>query len=418
MDRGIELVHLDAIGDVDAEVCGVRQNMRTLFGAERARAVRAYHRTYPEYAPSDLVDLRFLAGELGIERLWVKDESSRFGLNAFKVLGGTYCIGTEVARRAAAAGAPLEELSLGALLAPGTRTAVGRLTFATATDGNHGRGIAWTARRLGHDCVVRMPHGTSPERLENIRCLGADVEITPWNYDETSRRLRALSAERGWVLVQDSSWEGYEEIPLHVMQGYLTMGDEISQQLSDTGEERPTHVFVQAGVGSMAAAIVAFFADLYVDDPPVFAVVEPNRADCIFQTARSADGMLHEVTGALDTMMAGLACGVPSRLAWEVFERYVEFYASIPDYVAATGMRVLGAPLPGDPRIISGESGASAVGFAIELLTDPDCGDARERLGLDEHARVLCISTEGATDRANYRHVVWEGGMPRHSLGA
>ncbi|MGN0034895.1 MAG: diaminopropionate ammonia-lyase [Coriobacteriales bacterium] len=420
MDTHIRLVGCECIGDVEAQVAGRRTSLLELFGTGQAERVRAYHRTYPEYAPTSLVDLRHLADHLGLGRLWVKDESSRFGLDAFKVLGGTYCLGNVIARRLERAGvvAEGEPLSLGALLSPRAREATGRLVFATTTDGNHGRGIAWTARRLGQPCVVRMPRGTRPERLENIRRLGADVSISSQNYDETSRALRAEARERGWVLVQDSSWEGYEQMPLWIMQGYLTMGAELVEQLADAGEEGPTHVFLQAGVGSMAAAMAAFLTDAYRDDPPCLVVVEPDRADCVFRTAQAADGMLHEVGGALDSMMAGLACGVPSRLAWEVFGRFVPFYVSMPDYVAATGMRVLGAPLPGDERVVSGESGASAAGLVCELMRDPTCVGLRERLGLDAHSRVLCISTEGATDRENYRRVVWGGAVSREEGGA
>ena len=377
-----------------------------LFGIEAAARARAYHETYPEYAPTELVRLDHLADHLGIERFWVKDESSRFGLNAFKVLGGTYCIGSLLMRKMGREG---EEMTFDKVSSEDTRRALGEVVFATTTDGNHGRGIAWTAARLGYRSIIRMPKGTRPERLENIRKLGADASITDLNYDETSFALRELAQERGWMLVQDSAWEGYEEVPTQIMQGYLTMGAEILEQL---GGERPTHVFLQAGVGSMAAALAAFFRDSFRDDPPFTVIVEPDRADCLYQTARAADGELHIVGGALDSMMAGLACGVPSTLAWEVLERCADAFVSMPDWVAANGMRVLGAPLLGDKRVISGESGAATSGLVASALATAGLREVAEQLHLDAGSRVLCISTEGATDTENYRRVVWEGLCP------
>lgn len=384
---------------------GIERHLSS-FGVRVAAGTLAYHATYPEYAPTELVRLDRLADHLGIGRLWVKDESSRFGLNAFKVLGGTYCIGSLLMRML---GQGNGEMTFERLASEEMRRALGEVVFATTTDGNHGRGIAWTAARLGHRSVVRMPRGTRPERLENIRKLGADASITDLNYDETSLALRELARERGWTLVQDSAWEGYEEIPTWIMQGYLTMGAEILDQL---GGERPTHVFLQAGVGSMAAALAAFFHDAFRDDPPFTVIVEPDRADCLFRTARAADGELHTVGGALDSMMAGLACGVPSTLAWEVLERCADAFVSMPDWVAANGMRVLGAPLPGDRRVISGESGAATSGLVASVLASGDLREVAGQLRLGTGSRVLCISTEGATDTGNYRRVVWGGLHP------
>ncbi len=373
-EREIQLVQRTAGGEIPP-----------LFGPAVAEEVRAFHRSLPGYAPTPLVELRALAARLGLGALYVKDESKRFGLNAFKGLGGSWCLHRYLAEHP------------------------GKHTFVTATDGNHGRGIAWSAARLGMDSVVYMPKGSASERLENIRALGARAEITPWNYDDTVRYASRQAEEHGWVLVQDTSWEGYEQVPTWIMEGYTTLMLEAVEQM---GADRPTHVLLQAGVGSMAGAAAGFLAGYYGADRPAIIVVEPHAANCFFQTAAAGDGRLHGVGGELRSIMAGLACGEPCGLAWQVLAGCAESFLSLPDWVAAKGMRVLGNPVDGDPRIISGESGAATVGVVAEVMGNPARARLREQLGLDENSRVLCISTEGDTDRENYRRIVWDGAYP------
>lgn len=374
------------------------------FGPEQAEKVHAFHASFPEYAPTPLADLRGLAKRLGAAGIYVKDESKRFGLNAFKVLGGSYAIGRYIARRL---DLELGDLPYERLVSPEIHARLGGITFATATDGNHGRGIAWTANRLGQKSVVCMPKGSAPERLNNIRALGAEASITDRNYDDTVRLVRENAEKNGWVMVQDTAWEGYEDIPGWIMEGYTTMAYEAAQQL---GGQRPTHIFLQAGVGAMAGSVAGFFADLYGDgDRPIVTVVEPENAACIYRTAKANDGALHAVKGDLRTIMAGLACGEPCSIGWNVLRDHADFSVTIPDAVAAKGMRILGSPLPGDPRVISGESGAAALGFAAEALQN---GRLREALQLDGNSRILCFSTEGDTDQENYRRIVWDGLYP------
>lgn len=375
-------------------------NVCNHFTLETAQQVRTFHKSFPEYAPTPLVRLKALADHFGISEIHVKDESKRFGLNAFKVLGGSHAIGRAIAEKL---DMDFSELSCEKLTSAKIREKLGEVTFITATDGNHGRGVAWTAQRLGQKSVVYMPKGTVAERLENIRKLGATADITDMNYDDTVRFCNSLADKHGWTLVQDTSWDGYEQIPLWIMQGYTTIGAEILEQL---GNERPTHIFLQAGVGAMAGAIAGFFADAYPEHPPIITVVEPDKADCFYRTAEANDGNLHAVGGDLNTIMAGLACGEPCPLGWEMLRRTAENYVSMPDHVAAKGMRVLGNPLPGDERIISGESGASTLGLVVEALAD---SKLRQKLKLDESSSILCISTEGDTDRENYRRIVWDG---------
>ena len=373
------------------------------FGKARAEKVRRYHESFPAYAPTKLQRLDGLAKVLGLSRFYVKDESSRFGLNAFKGLGGSYCIGRLLAERV---GIPEEELSFRRLKQADVRAAAKGMTFVTATDGNHGRGIAWTAHELGIDAVVYLPKGSAAERLENIRRLGARAEITDLNYDDTVRFAADCERKYGWILVQDTAWDGCGEIPNWIMQGYTTMALEAADQLKG---EIPTHIFLQAGVGSMAGALAGFFADYYAEKKPLIVTVEPDRADCIYRTAAAWDGRLHVVDGDMDTMMAGLACGEPCTIGWEMLRRYADYYVSVPDYAAAKGMRVLGNPVRGDERIISGESGAVTSGLVAEIMMNDSLREIREKIGLDRKSRVFCISTEGDTDRQNYRRIVWDG---------
>ena len=374
---------------------------------ENVAKARAFHRSFPQYSVTPLAELSGMARELGLAGLYVKDESYRFGLNAFKVLGGSYCLGRCVAERL---GVDPDSLTFAELTSPEVLAKIDGSTFVTATDGNHGRGVAWTAAKLKQRCVVYMPKGSTAERLENIRRTGADASITEFNYNDTVALARDTAAKNGWTLVQDTSWPGYEEIPLRIMQGYLTMTLETAEQL---GGKKPTHVFLQAGVGSMPAAAAAFFANLYGAERPIVTIVESNQADCIYRTAAAQDGKIHAVNGDMRTIMAGLACGVPGMTAWELLRRCADNFVSMPDYPAAQGMRILGAPLPGDPRVISGESGASAFGLVTEVLRSPGLKWLKEQLRLDENSRVLCFSTEGATDRANYRRIVWDGAFAR-----
>ena len=315
----------------------------SLTAPEEAEKTSRFHSGLPGYAPTPLVALDGLAGKLGVGKLWVKDESKRFGLNAFKALGGSYAMGMYLATKL---GKPIEELTFEELCSTGARRALGDITFVTATDGNHGRGVAWSARLLGQKSVVYMPKGSAPERLENIRAQGAQAEITPYNYDDAVRLADRMAKEHGWVLVQDTAWPGYEEIPAHIMQGYTTLAYEIAGQL---GEEKPTHLFLQAGVGSFAGAVLGSFAALWGDERPITVIVEPEQADCIYRSAKADDGTLHFVTGDMNSMMAGLCCGEPCTISWEIINAYADGFVSCGDEYSARGMRLLGHPQETNP---------------------------------------------------------------------
>lgn len=358
------------------------------FGVNSAKKAYEFHRSFPEYKQTPLVELKDLVNYLGVKSVWVKDESYRFNLNAFKVLGGSYCIGKYIESRFA-----MEDL--------------GDVTFVTATDGNHGRGIAWAVNRMGYKSVVYMPKGSAAERLSNIKSLGAEAFITDMNYDDTVRYAAECAEKYGWVLVQDTAWEGYTTIPKWIMQGYTTMAYEILEQLDS---KKPTHIFLQAGVGAMAGAITGFFADAYSkEEKPIITIVEPNKADCIYKTAKANDDKHHIVTEDMDTIMAGLACGEPCSIGWDILHNYADNFISTPDYVAAKGMRILGNPIGDDKRIVSGESGAVTLGIVAEVMMNKKLLDLQNKLGVNKESRILCISTEGDTDQVNYRDIVWDG---------
>lgn len=400
MQEAIKITDLSASGQRTR--CSIADFDQTV-----ARQVNKFHASFPEYRATPLASLPHLAQQLEIQSLYVKDESFRFGLNAFKVLGGSYAIGQCIAKRL---GCSIRDLPYDALTSTAVRNKLGALTFATATDGNHGRGIAWTAHQLGQKSVVYMPKGSSQERLRNIQLLGADASITEWNYDGAVAFAAEQAQKNGWIFVQDTAWSGYEEIPRWIMQGYTSMALEAVHQL---GTVHPTHVFLQAGVGAMAGAVTAFLGNYYSgDQKPTIVIVEPDRADCIYRTAKANDGTLHCVDGDMDTIMAGLACGQPCSVAWEILRDWADYCISMPDWVAANGMRILGAPSGMDPRVISGESGAAGFGLATEILRNPNLESLKTQLGLDQNSVVLCISTEGSTDQENYRRIVWDGGFP------
>ena len=399
MNENLKIVHREK--KPQGERCSVRR-----FGLESAEKALAFHLSFPEYSVTPLANLSCLSEELGLGAIFVKDESYRFGLNAFKVLGGSYAIGNILASRL---GEDMSSMSFERLSGNDVRAVLGDITFVTATDGNHGRGVAWTASRLCQKSVVYMPKGTSPERLLNIRKLGSDASITELNYDGAVGLASENAKKYGWIVVQDTAWNGYEDVPIWIMEGYTTMALEAVRQLNGV---RPTHVFLQAGVGSMAAAVCGFLAEYYRDDCPVITVVEPNQADCFYQSALANDGKRRFVTGEMHTIMAGLACGEPSTIAWEILNDYADNFVTMPDWVAAKGMRVLANPVGNDTKVVSGESGASTLGLLATVMQNDRFAFLRKTLSLDRSSRVLLFSTEGATDREHYRRVVWDGLHP------
>lgn len=378
-----------------------------LMKPENVTAARAFHETFPQYSQTPLAKLDGLAERLGLGGLYVKDESYRFGLNAFKVLGGSYAMGRFIAE---SMGKDISELTYEYLTSQKFRDEFGQATFFTATDGNHGKGVAWAANKLGQKAVVHMPKGTTQQRFENIAKEGAQVTIEELNYDDCVRLAAAESAETPFsVVVQDTAWEGYEKIPTWIMQGYGTLVMEAIEQLREIAVNRPTHVFVQAGVGCFASSAVGLISNLFPNDPPKFIIVEAEAAACLHKAAVAGDGDPRIVSGDLSTIMAGLACGEPMTIGWDILRNHASAFLACPNWVTARGMRTLSSPLKGDPRVISGESGAVGVGVITEIMTNEEYAGLKDALGLDKNSRVLAFSTEGDTDPGMYRKIVWDG---------
>ena len=382
-------------------------NELEIMALENVAKARAFHESFPQYCITPLANLQEMAKYLGLKTLCIKDESYRFGLNAFKVLGGSFAMAKYIAKEL---GKDVSDMTYDYLTSAALKEEFGQATFCTATDGNHGRGVAWAANKLGQKAIVHMPKGSSKYRFDNIAKENAKVTIEEVNYDECVRiaAAEADAVEHG-VIVQDTAWEGYTEIPSWIMQGYATMGSEALEQLKGYGVERPDVVILQAGVGCMAGAICAYIVNSYPENPPKIVIAEAGIADCLYQGAVANDGKYRIVDGDLQTIMAGLACGEPNIVCWEILRNHVTAFCSCPDWMAAKGMRMLAAPVKGDPAVCSGESGAIGMGVIASLMTDPDYAELKEALGLNEESKVLLFSTEGDTDPDKYKSIVWGG---------
>ena len=372
--------------------------------------IRRFHQTVPGYRATPLVRLDALAEKLGLRRVYVKDESKRFGLNAFKGLGGIYAVTKVLCQKL---DLDIHQISFDDLQTPEVKSKIKDIVFITATDGNHGRGVAWSASRYGCKSYIYMTKGTVQSRVDAVKACGAEeVIVTDMNYNDTVRLAAKMAEENGWQLVQDTAWEGYEVVPEWITQGYTTMGAEILDQLSLDGIIKPTHLFLQVGVGSFAGSILGYFANIFDGLPPVTTIVEPVNVACVFESALAGDGKPHAVTGIIETIMAGLNCGEPCLTTWEILRDWSSFYAACPDFVTAKGMRTLANPLRTDEKVISGESGAVGLGLLSLLMERSDLTEARSMMGLDENSIVLLISTEGDTDPAGYQDVVYNGKYP------
>lgn len=336
-------------------------------------------RSWPGYEPTPLVSLTGLAREWNVGEIRYKDESTRFRLGSFKVTGGAYA----VARYAVKISAPQRGEPV---------------TIVTATDGNHGRAVAWGAKRFGCRCRVYVHERVSDARVKAIEDLGATVICVSGNYDDSVRRAAKDAEENRWQVISDTSYEGYSEVPSQIMQGYTAMLSELPQQMN---RAIPTHVFVQAGVGGLAAAVCAYYWLTCGPERPRLVIVEPDDAPCLFESAKA--GTLVPIRGNLDTIMAGLACGEASPIAWEILSKGAFAFAKIPDWAAEDAMRKLASPAKDDTPLVAGES--AAAGIAAVGLARRDAG-LSDMLQLDGNATVLVFGTEGDTDPQSYCRIV------------
>lgn len=342
--------------------------------------VRAFHRSLPGYSVTPLVELPALAGSLGLGAVFLKDEGRRFGLEAFKALGASWAL--HRIRRGAA----------------------GPMTVSTATDGNHGRAVAWAARQLGLPAVIFIPAHSAEARVARIRGEGARVVLVDGTYDEAVRRCAAESAREGWQVVADVGYEGYLDIPNQIVEGYATLFEEVDEQLHAAGAAQPNLVVVQAGVGSLLHSAVNHYRARATQ--PVMVAVEPVESAPLFASISSEDGRPTDSTGRQDSIMAGLNTGRVSLAAWPAVRRGVELFMTVTDRFAVEAMRRLAHPGGSDPPVVAGESGAAGLAGVLALAEAPELCSARAFLRLGSATRLLVLNTEGATDPDGYRRVV------------
>jgi len=347
------------------------------------------------YAPTPLVTLPALADSIGIDAILYKDEGPRFGLGSFKALGGSYAA-LRVVQRVISdqLGAPV---SLADIRNGKHADACAAITLVSATDGNHGRSLAWGCQRIGAPCRIYIHAEVSEGRAQAMRDLGADVVRINGDYDASVALARDEAAANDWYVVSDTSWDGYSDPPRDVMAGYGVMTREACAAM----EPPPTHVFLQGGVGGLAGSVAALLRQYWGPDAPRVVVVEPDLAACLYESARAGRATTVDITD--ETLMAGLSCGEPSPMAWEVLSEQASDFLTIPDSIVAPAMRLLARPLGDDPVVEAGESAVAGLAAVIAARQDADLSQA---LGLNENSRVLLIGSEGVTDPDIYAAIM------------
>ena len=362
-------------------------------------AARSTIAGWPGYAPTPLVALSGLARDLGVAALHYKDEGTRYGLGSFKALGGAYAVARllqkELGRKLGRAVA-MEEVTVRA-----HPDLAAQLTVCCATDGNHGRSVAWGARTFGCACVIFIHETVSEGRKAAIEAFGAEVRRCEGNYDDSVREAQGTAAREGWFVVSDTSYPGYMEVPKDVMQGYEVMAAEAFDALGTP----PTHIFLQTGVGGMAAAVTAQAVRRWGAARPKIVLCDPDRSACWLDSIRAGEPT--PVEGDLDTLMAGLACGEVSALAWEILRDHADAVMAVTDAAAVELMRRLARPASGDPLIVAGESAVAGLAGLVAAMGD---AKAREMLDLGADSRILVFGTEGDTDAEVYKCLVGMSG--------
>jgi diaminopropionate ammonia-lyase len=366
-----------------------------MLGVKAAEEVERYLTYRDNHVPTPLHTFPGLAAELGVSTIQIKDEGSRLGLGSFKALGGSYAVIRLVLEEAGCRlGRPVD---IAELHTSEVRAVAVGMTVACATDGNHGRSVAQGAQLVGAKAAIFVHAGVSEERVAAIARFGAQMIRVKGTYDDSVAEAARVAAEKGWIVVSDTSWPGYERIPGLVMQGYTAMVREALRQLP----EPPTHVFVQAGVGGVAAAVAGHLALVLEDQRPTFVVVEPARAACLFETARVGHPV--KIDHGEPTVMAMLECYEPSLVAWRVLSRVADAFMTVDEEDAVTVMNRLARPVGSDPAIVAGESGGVGLAGLIRAAVDPEI---RTALDLTLASRVFIINTEGATDPERYAELV------------
>lgn len=382
--------------------------LANVLSIERANESRHWLSCWEGLSPGStpLWNLSGLAARLNVAQVHVKDESVRSALGSFKALGAPIALVRLIMRRWAS-----KHLDAEAVFRGTYKNLLTDFTVISATDGNHGRALAAAARSVGCRCVIVLHANVSVERETAIATYGAEIVRIKGNYDESVNEAARLAAQHNWHVVSDTSYDGYEDIPRDVMQGYGTIAAEIIEQ-TDSSCEQPsyTHVFLQAGVGGLAAGLASYFWEYHGAQRPRFIITEPEQADCLFQSA--TQGKAANATGSVDSIMAGLACGETSPLAWKFLQPCVDAFQTITDDDAMRGVRALAEGVNGDIPVVSGESGAAGLAGLVSLLQDRA---QAERVGLNRDSRILLINTEGATAPSVYASIA---GQPAEAVVA
>ncbi len=369
-----------------------------LITAEDFAAAREEITTWEGYAPTPLVDLPALATELSVTSVRYKHEGPRFGLGSFKALGGAYAVLRVLQREVSKAVG--HEVRLAEAASEKHAHIAAETMVISATDGNHGRSVAWGAQRFGMPCRIYIHAEVSEERAEAMRALGANVIRIDGDYDASVELTRKEGEKNGWFIVSDTSWPGYTQTPKEVMAGYGVMTHEINREL----EHAPTHVFLQGGVGGLAASVTAALKQHWGDSCPRVVVVEPELAPCLLRSAQ--EGAATPFNISEETLMAGLSCGEPSKLAWSVLEEEAADFLTIPESVVGPAVRLMARPFADDQPLEAGESAIAGLAGMICAATQPAL---RAKIGLDENSEILLIGSEGVTDRSLFERLMAEG---------
>lgn len=366
-----------------------------LLGRDAAQMVEQFLEHRDGHRPTPLVSLPQLAEQLGVASIALKDEGHRLGLGSFKALGGSYAVIRLVLEEAA--NVLGRDIDVAELKSDAVRAIASAMTFACATDGNHGRSVAMGAQLVGARCAIFVHSGVSEERIAAIARYGAEMIRVDGNYDDSVHEAARVAADNGWITVSDTSWPGYERIPGFVMQGYTALLSEALRQMP----ESPTHVFVQAGVGGIAATVAGHFSVLFGDKRPFFVVVDPSKAACLYESARAGHAV--KVAHEDSTVMAMLECYEPSLVAWRILSHAADAFMTVDDPDAVNAMRLLANPSGSDPAVVAGESGGVGLAALLKIAADPTL---RTKIGLDAQSRIFLVNTEGATDPRLYQQLV------------
>lgn len=375
-----------------------------VLGLEAAKTVEHFLHHREGHKPTPLVSLPTLSSAIGVGSIVIKDEGQRLGLGSFKALGGSYAVIRLVLEEASRHLG--SQVDVAELQNDDVRAVASKMTVACATDGNHGRSVAMGAQLMGAKCAIFVHSGVSEERIAAIARYGADMIRVDGNYDDSVHEAARIAEENNWITVSDTSWPGYERIPGFVMQGYTALLTEALRQMP----EPPTHVFVQAGVGGIAATVAGRFSILFGDKRPFFVVVDPSRAACLYETARAGHPV--KVDHGEATVMAMLECYEPSLIAWRILSHCADAFMTVEDTDAVDAMKLLANPKGSDPAVVAGESGGVGLAALLNIAAD---NELRTKIGLDAQSRVFLINTEGATDPVLYEKFV--GATPAKIAG-